>query len=635
MSNSSIKKIINFTDDLTDEVKKIQKTWKKWFFFAVSVFLFLFLIVIISIIIYQEAYKNKIYPGVSVGYFNIGGNTRQEADQFLSKITEKVGKEGLTFIIKTEDQEKQIVIPTISIPAEDPDLSREILSFDFNAILDIAWQYGRTGSYPNRFKEQFRLLLFGQKIDLAYELNTDILKNNLKNQLQESENPGSDAKLKITHAKVAVIPEKPGNSFDYDSAITATIYSIESLVFNPIIIGLKADIPKIRAADTTMAIARANHILTFSSTTLWHEDKIWELKNSKLEELLELKLIDNKEIGIGFNLASTTEFLNLIAAEINVPAQDAKFEVASTTNNRLRAKFQPSSNGRTLNIIKNLAKLEQEIIYKNNHEIKLEIDTDIPRVDLAGINTYGIKEIVGTGESDFSGSPANRRHNIKIGAEKLNGLLISPDEEFSLVQNLGQINASTGYLPELVIKGNETIPEYGGGLCQIGTTMFRVALYAGLPITERRPHSYRVSYYEPAGMDATIYMPRPDVKFINNTGNYLVLTTEIQGNILKFKFYGTEDGRKTEVENPPRIWNITYPGPTKLIETLDLEPGEKKCTESSHRGADTEFTRTVAYADNREPIDEAWFSRYRPWQAVCLIGVEELSTSTSTEEVVE
>ena len=235
MSKPSIKKIINFTDDLTDEVKKIQKTWKKWFFFAVSVFLFLFLIVIISIIIYQEAYKNKIYPGVSVGYFNIGGNTRQEADQFLSKITEKVSKEGLTFIIKTEDQEKQIVIPTISIPAEDPDLSREILSFDFNAILDIAWQYGRTGSYPNRFKEQFRLLLFGQKIDLAYELNTDILKNNLKNQLQGSENPGSDAKLKITHAKVAVIPEKPGNSFDYDSAITATIYSIESLVFNPII----------------------------------------------------------------------------------------------------------------------------------------------------------------------------------------------------------------------------------------------------------------------------------------------------------------------------------------------------------------------------------------------------------------
>ncbi|MBU4512181.1 VanW family protein, partial [Patescibacteria group bacterium] len=233
------------------------------------------------------------------------------------------------------------------------------------------------------------------------------------------------------------------------------------------------------------------------------------------------------------------------------------------------------------------------------------------------------------------GSPTNRRHNIGVGANKLNGLLIAPDEEFSLVQTLGEVNAATGYLPELVIKGNKTIPEYGGGLCQIGTTMFRVALYAGLPITERRPHSYRVSYYEPAGMDATIYIPRPDVKFINDTRNYLVLTTEIQDNILRFKLYGTNDNRKTEIENPPRIWNITYPGPTKLIETLDLAPGEKKCTESSHRGADTEFTRVVTYADSREPIDEKWFSRYSSWQAVCLIGVEELTVSTSSEEVVD
>ncbi|MBU4332454.1 VanW family protein, partial [Patescibacteria group bacterium] len=233
------------------------------------------------------------------------------------------------------------------------------------------------------------------------------------------------------------------------------------------------------------------------------------------------------------------------------------------------------------------------------------------------------------------GSPTNRRHNIGVGANKLNGLLIAPDEEFSLVQTLGEVNAATGYLPELVIKGNETIPEYGGGLCQIGTTAFRVAIYSGLPITERRPHSYRVSYYEPAGMDATIYNPRPDLKFTNDTGNYILFTTEIDSDILTFHFYGTNDSRKIEVENPPRIWNIKYPGPTKIIETLNLEPGEKKCTERAHNGADTLFTRKITYADDREPLEEEWFSRYVPWQAVCLLGVEELSTATSTEEAAE
>ena len=70
------------------------------------------------------------------------------------------------------------------------------------------------------------------------------------------------------------------------------------------------------------------------------------------------------------------------------------------------------------------------------------------------------------------------------------------------------------------------MPEYGGGLCQIGTTVFRAAVNSGLPITERRPHAYRVVYYEPAGFDATIYDPRPDLRFINDTENYILIQTK-------------------------------------------------------------------------------------------------------------
>jgi len=140
---------------------------------------------------------------------------------------------------------------------------------------------------------------------------------------------------------------------------------------------------------------------------------------------------------------------------------------------------------------------------------------------------------------------------------------------------LGKINKEEGFLPELVIKGNRTIPEYGGGLCQIGTTMFRLALNTGLPITERRPHSYRVSYYEPAGTDATIYNPWPDLKIINDTNHHLLLQTEIKGNELIFKIYGTLDGRIVETTKP-ELSNITPPGPIQYVETTELLPGEKK-----------------------------------------------------------
>jgi vancomycin resistance protein YoaR len=254
-----------------------------------------------------------------------------------------------------------------------------------------------------------------------------------------------------------------------------------------------------------------------------------------------------------------------------------------------------------------------------------------PKIKTETINNLGIKEKIGVGISNFSGSPANRRHNIAVGSAKLNGILLKPGEEFKLMPALGNISSAAGYLPELVIKDNKTTPELGGGLCQVGTTMFRAALSSGLPITERRPHKYRVSYYEPAGTDATIYDPRPDVRFVNDTANHVLIQTKITGNVVTFEFWGTHDGRKVVFEGnnktedltqlKPKIFNITRPGPTKFIETDTLPPGVKKQTESAHNGADATFYRYITLPGAEEK-KETWNSHYIAWQAVVLVGVE-------------
>jgi len=120
---------------------------------------------------------------------------------------------------------------------------------------------------------------------------------------------------------------------------------------------------------------------------------------------------------------------------------------------------------------------------------------------------------------------------------------------------------------------------------------------------------------------------------MNDTGSYILIRTAIEGDELIFTFWGTKDGRAAS-QTEPRVYNITAPPPTKYIETLDLAPGTKKCTESAHAGADAEFTYSVAYPDGTEK-DTTFTSHYRPWQAVCLVGVEKLSegdgTATSTE----
>ena len=197
-----------------------------------------------------------------------------------------------------------------------------------------------------------------------------------------------------------------------------------------------------------------------------------------------------------------------------------------------------------------------------------------------------------------------------------------------MLKTLGTIDETTGYLEELVIKGNETKPEFGGGLCQIGSTAFRGAMASGLPITMRQNHSYRVPYYERdgdgafigPGKDATIYDPAPDFRFLNDTGHDILILTDITGTKLTFTFWGTRDGR-TASQTDARVFNVVQPPEKKIVETTDIPPGTEKCTEKAHVGSDAVFTYAVTAADGTvKSVD--FKSHYRPWQEVCLKGVD-------------
>jgi len=175
--------------------------------------------------------------------------------------------------------------------------------------------------------------------------------------------------------------------------------------------------------------------------------------------------------------------------------------------------------------------------------IELVVSALTPQVTTESIENLGITTLIGKGESDFAGSPQNRIHNIKLSSAKLNGTLIKPGEEFSFNKTLGEVGPTEGYLPELVIKKDKVTPEFGGGICQVSTTLFRAALFSGLPITERFPHAFPVAYYWPQGMDATVYPPHPDLRFENDTPEHILIQRKIIGTKLIFEFFGTSEIR--------------------------------------------------------------------------------------------
>ncbi len=607
-----------------EKTKNIFLKILQWFAVLATIVFILGGIGIISVLLYEKFHENKIFPGVSVGNVSLGNKTQKEALILLNLKKDKLINDGITFFYNDNK-----VIVSSEILASDPDLSKSIIAIDAQKSVQRAYAYGRGGNAIQDIVQQIYNAVYKKNIPVEFLLNEAEIINILKNEFAPLENPSQDAHLVVNGDDIMVTPEQEGKIFDYDSAIIKMKNNVSRLQNDPIELQYITTKPKIFAQDAQNIIPLAKTFLNTTTPTLVYDTKSWKISRKQFIDWLELSNTKNKDnrVSLQLNRESVNIFLNDIANEIKIDPIDAKFELI---DGRV-TQFQISKNGKKLNRESSYRKINQQYFEEGRNEIDLIVDIIPAKVSTEDVNNLGIKELLGVGTSNFSGSPKNRRLNIANGARLLNGILIKPGEEFSLLKQLRPFDSSNGYLEELVIKGNRTIPEFGGGLCQIGTTTFRAALYSGLPITERRNHSYRVAYYEPAGMDATIYDPAPDFKFTNDTPGYILITTEIHEDDLIFKFYGTPDGRKAEVATP-KIYNITEPGEPKFIETEDIPPGEKKLVEKPHRGADADFDYTVTYPDGR--VEKKNFaSHYVAWRETWLVGKNpNAQSATSTPE---
>ncbi len=131
---------------------------------------------------------------------------------------------------------------------------------------------------------------------------------------------------------------------------------------------------------------------------------------------------------------------------------------------------------------------------------------------------------------------ANRVHNITLADSKLNNAIIKKGEEFSFNNTIGPMGEEQGYKEAVGFDSEgDKIKVFGGGMCQISSTVYNAALIAGLEITERHPHSRRV-YYVPKDKDATVFYGSLDLKFKNNTdGDIKILATNDNQNVtIKF-----------------------------------------------------------------------------------------------------
>ena len=284
--------------------------------------------------------------------------------------------------------------------------------------------------------------------------------------------------------------------------------------------------------------------------------------------------------------ASIKRFVSDIAQVVNQEPQDAVF--GADTDNQVIVS-QAEKLGRILDEKSSVDLLFRALGAPSGDPLSIALPTAItePKIVGSARESLGLKELIGEGHTNFQGSPKNRIFNITRALKQFQNILIAPNEKFSFVTHLGDVDGEHGYLPELVIKNNKTEPEFGGGICQVSTTVFRAAIYSGMKIVDRRNHAYPVSYYTPYGMDATIYIPKPDLTFINNTPGYVLITYTIEDNNLTFHFFGTKDGRTTTVDGP----HILERGGDGSMKTV--------------------FTQEVTAADGKNFIRDSFWSNYK------------------------
>jgi len=506
--------------------------------------LVIFLVIVIFFFLLNILNANKINWGTKVAGISIGGLSLDEAQEKLIRASEDLLKKDLNLNYKNYQwsANPKNLGAIMDIPAT------------INRIFES--QHQKNNFISNAWQQFY--CLFGCNLRLTWEINEEEMEKFFKDNLFSIHQPAQNSTLVYDEKKqdFVITPSKNGVIIDkirFENDLTKII---NGSGLKNIQITLIKDRPEVSESETQEAHIKAKNILLavpFKLFVTGDEKEIAEIDKEKILSLIEFKPVidlknpDNKILGIKLNLEKTKDYLISLAPSINREPVDAQF---TFQNNRVTA-FVLSEDGVRLEIENNFPVLEKGILNPpNNKEIQLKTSVIKPKITSESINNLGITTLLARGTSNFSGSPNNRVHNIKVGAARFNGILIKSEEEFSFNANLGEVGPEQGYEPELVIKKDKTIPEYGGGLCQVSTTLFRAAINSGLKITERYPHAFPVKYYNPQGFDATIYPPSPDLKFINNTPGYILIQAKIINQDLSFELYGTNDNRKVVIEGP-------------------------------------------------------------------------------------
>ncbi len=552
-------------------------------------------------------FVNKIEPGVSISGVYVGEMGRDEAKAKILK--------------SLEDYTQKPVVLSFQDKTWNPTLEQLGVTISLDGSLDKAADFNKSGL------RVFKLLNPGST-NLPIEIIMDEAKLNgfLTDISDRIRRDGVEPTVKITpEGKLETTEGKIGFNVDYDATLNALKKTLGSLTQTDENLLKVHDVAPVISPEEVNSFKTALQPYLNGPVTVSYGDKNWTFDQKTIAAQLKLSINpDKKEVkhlGYTFETAYFEKYLTDLAKDINQATRDG---VVGWINGKVGFS-KPSQDGQFLSVPRTMDNLNQAFVATEPEKRKTTLWVDVKEPSLSSKypERLGRFEVIAEGVSQFAGSATERATNIKVGAQHLSGAIIRPHTVFSFLDAIGNISEKEGYVTGFAIVADQTVPDVGGGICQVATTAFRAAFNAGLPIVERNAHAYRVGWYEelgePVGFDAAVYQPGVDFKFENNSDYYMAVTSSIEGGKLYVRILGNKIPGQTVKLIPNAITNVKDALPDRTEVDPSLKPGQKKQYDTARKGLTTSITRVIL-VDGKEVKRTTFASVYAPWPNIYKVG---------------
>ncbi len=544
--------------------------------------------------------SGRVHKGVKVGGEDLGGLEKAAARETLGRAAGSFADAPVT-----------IEVAGLSWRAKPAEFG---LSLDPEATLRSAMGVGREGSLLQRVRTRV-LAWRGLRLDWVVQIDGERLESFVETIAREVDRPVQEARIVFMAPRTYRVEEaKPGQILERDEArqLLARARPGVSRISLPVRHLDPAIGPAQIAAAVEKARAMASRPLVLEGNgkdVLLSPVDIWTLLRS---EVVTTEA-GSKEMAIRVEEGALDSFLRPRAPEWYRPPRDARFEVDGVGGETLR--IVPGETGSEVDV-QELVRDIEEAALAGRSRVRVPIRDVAPKSTAEKLASLGIRRRVSVFTTTFDPTNAPRVGNITLLARALDGQIVLPGEVFSVNRTTGPRTAAKGYQTAPVIVKGELVPGIGGGVCQVGTTLFNAVFFSGLEVVERHNHELYISKY-PLGRDATLDYPGLDLKFRNDTPYGVLIKAWVTPSSLTIALYSGYGGRRVEFTTSERF-NFVEPG-VKYVDDPTLPAGTEIQEEKGSPGFSVVVTRYVWEGD-RLLHKDTFFSRYSPYRTVVRRG---------------